>query len=111
MGIPPAAQEDLSVMYSSSKKHTDEIKEASKAVGKHAMLALTALRNNDSEGHRTHAAVVQAILNNYTGSDLQLLYREAYKVEAFTQYEKMLTDQAVKDWAVKDLVVNTGVNK
>jgi hypothetical protein len=111
MGIPPAAQEDLSVMYSSSKKHTDEIKEASKAVGKHAMLALTALRNNDSEGHRTHAAVVQAILNNYSGSDLQLLYREAYKVEAFTQYEKMLTDQAVKDWAVKDLVVNTGVNK
>lgn len=111
MGIPPAAQEDLSVMYASSKKHSDEIKEASKAVGKHAMLALTALRNNDSEGHRTHAAVVQAILNNYTGSDLQQLYREAYKVEAFTQYEKMLTDQAVKDWAVKDLVVNTGVNQ
>ena len=111
MGIPPAAQEDLSVMFSSSKKHSDEIKEASKAIGKHAMLALTALRNNDSEGHRTHAAVVQAILNNYTGSDLQQLYKAAYKVEAFTQYEKMLTDQAVKDWAVKDLVVNTGENK
>jgi hypothetical protein len=75
------------------------------------MLALTALRNNDSEGHRTHSAVVQAILNNYTGSDLQQLYKAAYKVEAFTQYEKMLTDQAVKDWAVKDLVVNTGENK
>jgi hypothetical protein len=111
MGIPPAAQEDLSVMFSSSKKHSDEIKESAKAIGKHSMLALTALRMNDTEGHRTHAAVVQAVLNNYTGSDLQQLYKEAYKVEAFTQYEKMLTDQAMKDWAVKDLRVNTGVNE
>ena len=111
MGIPPAAQEDLSVMFSSSKKHSDEIKESAKAIGKHSMLALTALRMNDTEGHRTHAAVVQAVLNNYTGSDLQQLYKEAYKVEAFTQYEKMLTDQAMKDWAVKDLRVNTGVNQ
>jgi hypothetical protein len=111
MGIPPAAQEDLSVMYSSSKKHSDDVKSSAKVIGKHAMLALTALRKNDTEGHRTHAAIVQAVLNNYTGTDLQQLYKEAYKVEAFTQYEKMLTDQAMKDWAVRDLVVNTGVNK
>jgi len=109
-GIPPAAQEDLSVLFSSRKAAAAEIKEASKAVGKHAMLALTALRNNDTEGHKTHAAVVQAILNSYTGEDLRTLYKAAYKVEAFTQYEKMLTDQAVKDWAVKDIVVDTGVN-
>ena len=111
LGIPPAAQEDLSVLYSSSKAHSDEMKEAAKAIGKHSMLALTALRNKDTEGHKTHAAVVQAILHSYTGSDLQQLYKEAYKVEAFTQYEKMLTDQAMKDWAVKDLLVNTGVNE
>ena len=110
-GIPPATQEDLSILYSSRKSQADDVKASAKAIGKHSMLALTALRNNDSEGHRTHAAIVQAILNTYTGSDLQQLYREAYKVEAFTQYEKMLTDQAVKDWAVKDIVVNTGVNE
>jgi hypothetical protein len=110
-GIPPAAQEDLSVMYSSRKSHADELKESAKLVGKHAMLALTALRNNDTDGHKTHSAVVQAILNNYSGSDLQELYKQAYKVEAFTQYEKMLTDQAVKDWKVKDLLVNTGANE
>lgn len=110
-GIPPAAQEDLSVLYSSRKSQAEDIKTSAKAIGKHSMLALTALRNNDTEGHRTHAAIVQAILNTYSGSDLQQLYREAYKVEAFTQYEKMLTDQAVKDWAVKDIVVNTGVNR
>ena len=111
MGIPPAAQEDLSIMYESSKKHSDELKEAGKAIGKHSMLALTALRKGDSEGHKTHAAIVQAILHTYTGSDLQQLYKEAYKVEAFTQYEKMLTDQAMKDWTVRDLTVDTGVNQ
>lgn len=110
-GIPPVAQENLTILYSSKKAHDDEMKAAAKAVGKHAMLALTALRNNDSDGHKTHAAVVQAILNSYSGSDLQQLYREAYKVEAFTQYEKMLVDQAVKDWKIKDLVTNTGENK
>jgi hypothetical protein len=110
-GIPPAVQEDLSILYSSRKSQTDDVKTSAKAIGKHSMLALTALRNNDTEGHRTHAAIVQAILNTYSGSDLQQLYKEAYKVEAFTQYEKMLTDQAVKDWAVKDIVVNTGVNE
>ena len=111
LGIPPAVQEDLSVLYDSRKSQTDDVKTSAKAIGKHAMLALTALRNNDTEGHRTHAAIVQAILNTYSGSDLQQLYKEAYKVEAFTQYEKMLTDQAVKDWTVKDIVVNTGVNE
>ena len=110
-GIPPVAQENLSILYSSKKAHDDDLKAAGKAVGKHAMLALTALRNNDSEGHRTHAAVVQAILNTYSGADLQQLYREAYKVEAFTQYEKMLTDQAVKDWKIKDITTDTGVQK
>ncbi len=110
-GIPPAAQEDYNIVYSSKKAHDDDIKAASKALGKHAMLALTALRNNDDEGHRTHAAVVQAILNSYSGADYTQLMKAAYKTEAFTQYEKMLTDQAVKEWKIKDIVTNTGENK
>ena len=110
-GIPPAAQEDLSIMYSSSKSHRDDLKTAAKAVSKHAQLAMNALRNGGDEGHRTHRAVVQAILNSYSGTDLQQLYREAYKVEAFTQYEKMVVDQAVKDWQVKDFLVDSGVRE
>jgi hypothetical protein len=108
MGIPPVAQEDLSIMYSSKKAHDTEIKKAGKEIGKHAMLSLTALNNKDDEGYKTHAAVVQAILNTYTGSDLLQLYKEAYKVDAFTQYEKLVTDQAIKEWKVKDFVVNKG---
>jgi hypothetical protein len=108
-GIPPAAQEDLSIMYESRKSNSDNIKSAAKSVGKHAMLAMTALRNNDTESYNTHKAIVQAIVNSYDGQDLRTLYKEAYKVEAFTQYERMLIDQAVKDWTIKDLTVDTGV--
>jgi len=108
MGIPPVAQEDLSIMYSSKKAHDADIKKAGKEIGKHAMLSLTALNNKDDESYKTHAAVVQAILNSYSGSDLVELYKQAYKVEAFTQYEKLLTDRAVKEWKVKDFVVNKG---
>lgn len=104
-GITPAAQEDLSIMMESSKAHKKDIAEHAKLVSKHAMLALTALRNNDTESHKTHAAVVQAILHSYSGSDLQQLYREAYSNEAYTQYEKLLIDQAMKDWEVKDITV------
>lgn len=102
-GIPPAAQEDLSIMFSSRKAHGDELKAAAKDVSRHAMLAITALRNNDTESHKVHAAVVQAYLNAYTGEDLKLLMKEAYKVEAFTQYEKMVVEQMVKQFQITDL--------
>ena len=104
-GITPAAQEDLTIMMESSKSHKKDIADHAKLVSKHAMLALTALRNNDTESHKTHAAVVQTILHSYSGADLQQLYQEAYKVEAYTQYEKLLIDQAMKDWEVKDITV------
>ena len=102
-GIPPAAQEDLSIMFSSRKAHADELKSVSKDVGKHAMLAITALRNNDLESHKVHAAIVQTYLNAYTGEDLRVLMKEAYKVEAFTQYEKMVVEQMVKQFQITDL--------
>jgi hypothetical protein len=102
-GIPPAAQEDLSIMYSSKKAHSDELKSAAKDVSRHAMLAITALRNGDKESHATHAAVVQTYLNAYQGEDLKQLMREAYKVEAFTQYEKMVVEQMVKQFQITDL--------
>ena len=102
-GIPPAAQEDLSIMFSSRKAHGDELKAAAKDVSRHAMLAITALRNGDKESHATHAAVVQTYLNAYQGEDLKMLMKEAYKVEAFTQYEKMVVEQMVKQFQITDL--------
>lgn len=111
LGIPPVAQNDLSIMYESSKAHKNMLEADAKAVGKYAMLALTALNRKDDESHRSYAAVVQAILNSYTGTDLQALMKEAYKGEAFTQYEKMVIDQMVKQWSKTDFTVDTGENK
>jgi hypothetical protein len=111
LGIPPVAQTDLSIMYESSKAHKSMLEADAKAVGKYAMLALTALNRKDDESHRSYAAVVQAILNSYTGTDLQALMKEAYKGEAFTQYEKMVIDQMVKQWSKTDFTVDTGENK
>jgi hypothetical protein len=67
------------------------------------MLAITALRNGDTESHKVHAAVVQTYLNAYGGDDLRFLMREAYRVEAFTQYEKMVVEQMVKQFQITDL--------
>jgi hypothetical protein len=111
-GIPPVAQEDLSIVYASSKEHKKEMDAAAKAVGYHAMMAITALNTKDDGSYKVHAAVVQAILNTYSGEDFKTLLSTAYKTEGFTQYEKMLVDQMVKDWEVKDVLVDTGgVNK
>jgi hypothetical protein len=102
-GIPPAAQEDLSIMYSSTKAHNDEIKSVAKIIGKHAMLAATALRKGDTGGYKVHSAVVQAHLHAYDGDDYVLLLEAASKVEGFTQYEKMVAEQMVKQFQITDL--------
>ena len=111
LGIPSVQQEDLSIMFESRKAHKNDLDSAAKAIGKHAMLAITALNNKDTESHATHAAVVQAILNTYSGTDLQQLMSAAYKVEAFTMYKKMVVDRMVKEWSTNDLTVDTGVNE
>jgi hypothetical protein len=75
------------------------------------MMAITALNTNDMQSYETHAAIVQAVLNAYTGSDLRTLMTEAYKVEGFTQYQKMLIDKMMKEWEVGDVLVDLGVNE
>ena len=104
-GIPPVAQEDLSIMYESKKAHDDSIKKDAKIVSKYAMLGMTALNNKDPESYKVHAAVIQAILNKYAGDDLKQLYTAAYSVETFTQYEKLVIEQMIKQFKVKDLTV------
>lgn len=109
-GIPPVAQENYSIVYSSKKAHDDDIKSAAKELSRHAKLALTALNQNNTSMHETHAAVIQAILNKYRGSDYNELMSAAYKTADFTMYQKMLTDRALKEWKIKDLVTETQGN-
>jgi len=111
MGIPPAAQEDLSVLYSSRRSMSDAIKRDAKVVGKHSRLAMIALRNGDTKAYETHRAVTQAIINSHDGDGYRMLMREANQLDTFTQYQRLLTEQAIKDWTIKDVITETGVNQ
>jgi hypothetical protein len=111
MGIPPAVQEDLSIMYSSRRSYNDAIKRDAKVVGKHSQLAMSALRNGDIKAYETHRAITQAIINSHDGDGYRQLMREANKLDTYTQYQRLLTDQAVKDWTIKDVITDTGVNE
>lgn len=110
-GIPPAAQEDLSIMFKSAKAHKDDMQSSAKLISKHALMGLIALRNNDREAFNTHSAVVHAIINSYEGADYRALMKAAYKTEDGTQYQRLLADQALKQWKIEDLVVDRGANK
>jgi len=105
MGIPPARQEDYNILYESRKAHQDELANAGKVVAKHAMLGLTALRNNDRKSYEVHAAIIQSVLNLYDGADYRTLLSQAYKTDSFTQFEKMAIDQMVKGYKKQDLTV------
>ena len=107
-GLPPVAQEDLSIMYRSRKAHGDDLKAAAKVVGYHANLALTAIRKGDDASADTHRAIVQYVMHSYEGDDFAALMTAAYKVESFTMYEKMLVEQMVKQYEVPDTLVDTG---
>jgi len=110
-GIPPAAQEDLNILYESKKAYNDEIKASAKAIGYHSMMALTALRNKDDGSFKTHSAIVQTILNAYEGDDYVQLRREANKTNFYTQYERMVAEIMNEEFEVKDVLVDTGVNE
>ena len=74
-------------------------------------MGLIALRNNDREAFNTHSAVVHSIINSYEGADYRALMKAAYKTEDGTQYQRLLADQALKQWKIEDLVVDRGANK
>lgn len=106
MGIPPAAQTDLSIRYESKKAHEDEIATAGKVVAEHAFLARQALKSsNDMGAYKTHMAIVQAHLNMYEGADLQALRRAMWKSPFFTQLQTLMLDQQTKGYELTDLTV------
>jgi hypothetical protein len=110
-GIPPAAQEDLSILYSSKRSYNDAIKRDAKVVGKHSQLAMAALREGRIKDYEAHRAYTQAIINSHDGDGYRQLMREANKLDTFTQYQRLLAEQAIKDWTIKDVVTDTGVNQ
>ena len=110
-GIPPAAQEDLSVLYSSKRSYSDAIKRDAKDVGRHSRLAMIALQQGHIKDYEAHRAYTQAIINSHDGDGYRMLMREANKLDTFTQYQRLLAEQGMKEWTIKDVITETGVNQ
>ena len=110
LGFPSVTATDFSNAYKSAKDYQTELKAAGETIGYHANLALVALNNNDEEAYKVHSAVVQVVLNAYSGPDYASLLKSAYKTVGFTKYKKLLVQHAQNDWEVKALQVDTEGN-
>jgi hypothetical protein len=111
MGLPVAEQEDFNIMYESTKKRKDLINKTAKVIGEYAMLAEIARKNGDMKAFETYQAVVRASMAPFKGSEYTQLMDAASKVQSMTKYREMLVEQAASDFAVGDVLVDTGVSE
>jgi hypothetical protein len=111
MGIPPAAQEDYNILYSSAKKRTELINKAAKVIGEYSMLSEIARKNGDMKAFETYQAVVRASMAPFKGAEYTRLMDAASKTQSMTKYRQMLAEQAAADFSVGDVLVDTGVSE
>ena len=111
MGLPVAEQEDFNIMYESKKKRTELINKTAKVVGEYAMLSEIARKNGDMQAFETYQAVVRTAMAPFKGSEYTQLMDAASKVQSMTKYREMLVEQAASDFAVGDVLVDTGVSE
>jgi hypothetical protein len=111
MGIPPAAQEDYNILYSSAKKRTELITKAAKVIGEYSMLSEIARKNGDMKAFETYQAVVRASMAPFKGAEYTRLMDAASKTQSMTKYRQMLAEQAAADFSVGDVLVDTGVSE
>lgn len=106
LGLDPAIKEDLEILYSSRKAHTKQLQDDSKLVAYHAKLGMLALNAGDEKSAEMHRNMVTFIIKGQrTYQDAEAVRKFAYTHPDFDQYTKLLTEQAMKDWQVKDLLV------
>lgn len=106
LGLDPAIKEDVEILYSSRKAHTKQLQADSKLVAYHAKLGMLALNAGDEKGAEMHRNMVTFIIKGQrTYQDAEAVRKFAYTHPDFDQYTKLLTEQAMKDWQVKDLLV------
>ena len=106
LGLDPAIKEDLEILYSSRKSHTKQLQADAKIVAYHAKLGMLALNAGDTKSAEMHQNMVTFVIQGQrTYQDAEAVRKFAYTRPEFDQYTKLLTEQAMKDWQVKDLLV------
>jgi hypothetical protein len=106
LGLDPAIKEDVEILYSSRKSHTKQLQADAKIVAYHAKLGMLALNAGDTKSAEMHQNMVTFVIQGQrTYQDAEAVRKFAYTRPEFDQYTKLLTEQAMKDWQVKDLLV------
>lgn len=108
LGIPPAKASDLDAMYKSKKAQDDILKAETQEISRRAMLAASAYNNGDMESYKVHTAVIDNIIadTKLRYGDRAKLFTEWRKSEPFSMYNKLIVEQMVRDFKLKDVVVN-----
>jgi len=107
LGFTTVAEADLTALYTSKRRHDDDIKNAAKNIRAFQLQALTALKNKDEASYEVYKNVVKMILNTYTGQDRIQLQKQLFTGWKESKVRELILDQAINQWQVQDLVVNT----
>ena len=106
LGLDPAIKEDVEILYTSRKAYTKQIQADAKIVAYHAKLGMLALNAGDEKSAEMHRNMVTFVIKGQrTYQDAEAVRKFAYTHPDFDQYTKLLTEQALKEWQVKDLLV------
>lgn len=112
-GIPPAAQEDLSVLYSTTKQLNDFVKKESENISRLRTEALIALTNGDTKKHEMLMAAAQIRLEGIPDLHVKNQVRNASLLtpEA-TKQKRLLRDILInKDMPPRDVLVNSDLSE
>lgn len=113
LGIPPAKESDLQILYKNKLSHDKEIKSAGEELARRAMLAEMALRNGDISSYNVHRAVIANLLAAHASkpADHKVLMNSAYKSEDGTLYKRLIVDEMVRGLETSDVKVNTSLGE
>ena len=107
LGIPLAAQEDLSIRYRSQRDYSNDLKAVAKQVGYHALLAGQAIKAGNQDAVNTHSAIVQVLLNGYKDdfNGYKQLLKVVYEEKNMTKLQAMALEQMIQQMPIKDFTI------
>jgi hypothetical protein len=105
-GLPPVAAYDADVLFKTNKQANDELKTATKEVGRLAMLARHAWDNGDVSSYDVHYAQVNVIANKFSPVEYNTIMNAFWKSDEGTKLHTMIIESAAAGRKPIDVIVN-----
>jgi hypothetical protein len=105
-GIPPAAQEDLSILFTSDKKRKDVIKRESALIGNLRERALLAIKEGDYAKAKSLYGVIRVRIDGIPDPSMRLQLEKAALSHDVTTKQRQMLMEIVGDLFSKDVLVN-----